>query len=56
MTENGDSNLKQPSFFFALGKCGVANKSLKHLSSIELGLLKFAVAELLFWCENFIDS
>ena len=34
---------------FPLGKCFVANKSLEHLSSIEVGLLKFAVVEL-FWC------
>ena len=40
---------------FPLGKCFDANKSLKHLSSIELGLLKVAVVEL-FWCENFIES
>ena len=42
-------------FLFALGKCFAVNKSLKHLPSIELGFLKFAVVELV-WCENFIKS
>ena len=42
-------------FLFALRKCFVVNKSLKHLSSIELGLLKFAVVELVL-CGNFIKS
>ena len=41
--------------FFALRKCFAVNTSLKHLSSIELGLLKFAFVELV-WCENFIKS
>ena len=54
MTEKGDLNLIRQSSF-ALGRCFVVNKSLKHLSFIELGLLKFAVVELI-WSENFIES
>ena len=44
-------------FLFALGNCFVVNnyKSLKHLPSIVLGLLKFAVV-VLVWSENFIKS
>ena len=58
MPENGDLNLIRQFFFFfffALGKCFVVNKSLKRLSSVELGVLKFAVVELVS-CENFIKS
>ena len=40
---------------FALEKCFVVDKSLNHLSSIEVGVLKFNVVELV-WCENFIKS
>ena len=40
---------------FALGKCCVVKKSLKYLSSLEVGLLKFTVVELV-WYEHFIKS
>ena len=54
MTENGDLNLTRQSFV-CIRRMFCRQKSLKHLSCIELGILKFAVVKLI-WCENFIES